>query len=418
MKRKDLKNSLKFSLTSKEELENIKKDLSFKNRRLPYIIAYGISVLSLIALIIVVSITFISKATVSFLNMSLSKEKTTINTSNMDFTYSYDYYFAANDNIIITINLDNQEQFEILSVTINDYKYNSYEFLDGSNNHTIYLKYTLPEKGGVTSIYVDSIKYIDGTNIKESEFVGDRELEIAIKYDIPQIDIYNIVKTTTTISFSLAYDSSLDIMIQLYNGDTLIYQTVGSNSINIANLEPGTNYTLAITTNFDLLDGLGLREIELLREDITTDLPFTYSIISGIDYIDIITDYDIVVYLNGQIVDKHLTNLSPNTNYHLIFEYEYNGKTYQYNLITNTINSVFYDCNLTKLSNGYVLSFKKAEEVKVTEIIVNSDKVFNYSDDGSLEVVCMLKDIENIEEIKVRYQLLDNYYEEVLLLEN
>lgn len=418
MKRKDLKNSLKFSLTSKEELENIKKDLSFKNRRLPYIIAYGISALSLIALIIVVSITFISKATVSFLNMSLSKEKTTINTSNMDFTYSYDYYFAANDNIIITINLDNQEQFEILSVTINDYKYNSYEFLDGSNNHTIYLKYTLPETGGVTSIYVDSIKYIDGTNIKESEFVGDRELKIAIKYDIPQIDIYNIVKTTTTISFSLAYDSSLDIMIQLYNGDTLIYQTVGSNSINIANLEPGTNYTLAITTNFDLLDGLGLREIELLREDITTDLPFTYSIISGIDYIDIITDYDIVVYLNGQIVDKHLTNLSPNTNYHLIFEYEYNGKTYQYNLITNTINSVFYDCNLTKLSNGYVLSFKKAEEVKVTEIIVNSDKVFNYSDDGSLEVVCMLKDIENIEEIKVRYQLLDNYYEEVLLLEN
>lgn len=273
MKRKDLKNSLKFSLTSKEELENIKKDLSFKNRRLPYIIAYGISALSLIALIIVVSITFISKATVSFLNMSLSKEKTTINTSNMDFTYSYDYYFAANDNIIITINLDNQEQFEILSVTINDYKYNSYEFLDGSNNHTIYLKYTLPETGGVTSIYVDSIKYIDGTNIKESEFVGDRELEIAIKYDIPQIDIYNIVKTTTTISFSLAYDSYLDIMIQLYNGDTLIYQTVGSNSINIANLEPGTNYTLAITTNFDLLDGLGLREIELLREDITTDLP-------------------------------------------------------------------------------------------------------------------------------------------------
>ncbi len=418
MKRKDLKNSLKFSLTSKEELENIKKDLSFKNRRLPYIIAYVISALSLIALIIVVSITFISKATVSFLNMSLSKEKTTINTSNVDFTYSYDYYFAANDNIIITINLDNQEQFEILSVTINDYKYNSYEFLDGSNNHTIYLKYTLPETGGVTSIYVDSIKYIDGTNIKESEFVGDRELEIAIKYDIPQIDIYNIVKTTTTISFSLAYDSSLDIMIQLYNGDTLIYQTVGSNSINIANLEPGTTYTLAITTNFDLLDGLGLRKIELLREDITTDLPFTYSIISGIDYIDIITDYDIVVYLNGQIVDKHITNLSPNTNYHLIFEYEYNGKTYQYNLITNTINRVFYDCNLTKLSNGYVLSFKKAEEVKVTEIIVNSDKVFNYSDDDSLDVVCMLKDIENIEEIKVRYQLLDNYYEEVLLLEN
>lgn len=64
------------------------------------------------------------------------------------------------------------------------------------------------------------------------------------------------------------------------------------------------------------------------------------------------------------------------------------------------------------------MSFKKAEKVKVTEIIVNSDKVFNYSDDGSLEVVCMLKDIENIEEIKVRYQLLDNYYEEVLLLEN
>ena len=64
------------------------------------------------------------------------------------------------------------------------------------------------------------------------------------------------------------------------------------------------------------------------------------------------------------------------------------------------------------------MSFKKAEEVKVTEIIVNSEKVFNYSDDGSLEVVCMLKDIENIEEIKVRYQLLDNYYEEVLLLEN
>lgn len=413
MKLKKLKNILKNELSSEEELQSIKRNLSFKKTYLPYIISFSISAVSLIALIFVLCFTYIKIDSVTYLGMSLSKEKT-INRRDISLVSNYDYYFDPDSNVIITIDLDNKEQFEILSVTINGYKYNSYEFLDGSNGTNIYLKYNLPAESGKTSIYVDSIKYIDGTNIKESKFIGDREVEIGISYSIPLVEIYNIEKTCTSIKFAINYPIDLELELEVLNNNEVIYSSAVTNFIEINNLAPGTTYNLIIKGEMDLLDGRGLRKIELYNKDISTELPFTYEVISGTNYIELISDYNFKIYLNDKLFNNHITGLEPGVTYKLTLEYVYLGETYYYSFNVKTINTVFSNINLTKLSQSYLLSFTKIEDVLVTEIVVNDEVSFKYIDNGDMKVVCNLADVEEIKTIKVIYSLLNNSYEEVI----
>lgn len=413
MKLKKLKNILKNELSSEEELQSIKRNLTFKKTYLPYIISFSISAVSLIALIFVLCFTYIKIDSVTYLGMSLSKEKT-INRRDISLVSNYDYYFDPDSNVIITIDLDNKEQFEILSITINGYKYNSYEFLDGSNGTNIYLKYNLPAESGKTSIYVDSIKYIDGTNIKESKFIGDREVEIGISYSIPLVEIYNIEKTCTSIKFAINYPIDLELELEVLNNNEVVYSSVVTNLIKIDNLAPGTTYNLIIKGEMDLLDGRGLRKIELYNKDISTELPFTYEVISGTNYIEVKTDHSCNIYLNNNLVNNHITGLEPGVTYKLTLEYVYLGETYYYSFNVKTINTVFSNINLTKLSQSYLLSFTKIEDVLVTEIVVNDEVSFKYIDNGDMKVVCNLADVEEIKTIKVIYSLFNTSYEEVI----
>ena len=413
MKLKKLKNILKNELSSEEELQSIKRNLTFKKTYLPYIISFSISAVSLIALIFVLCFTYIKIDSVAYLGMSISKEKT-IYKRETGLVSNYDYYFAPDSNVIITIDLDNKEQFEILSVTINGYKYNSYEFLNGSNGTNIYLKYNLPSESGKTSIYIDSIKYIDGTNIKESKFIGDRELEIGITYTMPLVEIYNIEKTCTSIKFAINYPKDLDLELEVLNGNEVIYSSAVTNFIEINNLAPSTTYNIIIKGEMDLLDGLNLRVIELCNKAISTELPFTYEVISGTNYIEVKTDYSCNIYLNNNLVKNHITGLEAGITYELTLEYVYQGKTYYYSFDVKTINRVFTDINLTKLSTSYLLSFTKIEDVLVTEIIVNDELSFKYNDDGNMNVLCNLYDVKKIVSIKVIYSLFNTNYEEVI----
>ncbi len=413
MKLKKLKNILKNELSSEEELQSIKRNLTFKKTYLPYIISFSISAVSLIALIFVLCFTYIKIDSVAYLGMSISKEKT-IYKRETGLVSNYDYYFAPDSNVIITIDLDNKEQFEILSVTINGYKYNSYEFLNGSNGTNIYLKYNLPSESGKTSIYIDSIKYIDGTNIKESKFIGDRELEIGITYTMPLVEIYNIEKTCTSIKFAINYPLDLELKLEVLNGNEVIYSSAVTDLIEIANLAPSTEYNIIIKGEIDLLDGLGFREIEFCNKTISTELPFTYTVISGINYIELISDYNFNIYLNDRLVNKYIGGLEAGMTYKLTLEYVYQAKTYYYSFDVKTINRVFTNINLTKLEESYLLSFTKMEDVLVTEIIVNDELSFKYNDDGNMNVLCNLYDVKKIVSIKVIYSLFNTNYEEVI----
>ena len=68
--------------------------------------------------------------------------------------------------IYVVIVLDNPDKYEILSFTLDGYKYQAYEFEKGSNSERLILKYETDDLGE-KNCTLDGIKYVDGKDIKE-----------------------------------------------------------------------------------------------------------------------------------------------------------------------------------------------------------------------------------------------------------
>lgn len=427
MKLKDLKNSYLHKVQNNDELNDIKANINFKpqRRRLP-IISYALSGIFLVVIVVLLCIMFVDTARVTFLAMSLSK--------NMQNTYKsaqpialetnvtkFDYYLSPNEEVIINIDLANEKQFEIVSVEINNVVYPNYTFLSGSDIDTIYLKYQCDDQSGASNIYINSIKYIDGTSIKECEFSGDRELNVAIKYPTPTIsNLDNIQITTDRISFSITEDILAKYQNQVtiycyYDGLLIESYVVNGLSYSFSNLLPGQKYQIIISGEFDLLDGNGRQEYILYNQTYQTNLPFTYSIITSSNSIDFICDYPVKIYLNGVEVGQHITGLTPQTNYYLTLSYTYEDANYQTILgPIKTAAALFSNVLVTKLTNGFLVSANVNANIEILKLVINDNKEltnFIYEDDM---LSLLVTDVTNIYKVEVFYKYLDNNYQEVI----
>lgn len=76
------------------------------------------------------------------------------------------YYATPNQDIYISIHIDNPDSYEILSFTLNGKKYTGYMFEEGSDMETIILKYNVGNTSGIVSYTIDAIKYVDGTPLR------------------------------------------------------------------------------------------------------------------------------------------------------------------------------------------------------------------------------------------------------------
>ena len=205
------------------------------------------------------------------------------------------YYALPGETINVSVKINNPKFFEILSFTLNGRLYQTYEFQEGSDSENIVVRYTCPEDSGLTSITIDAIKYVDGSDIKSARFEADRTLDIGVTYeDIPFVS--NLTEFVNTTSFGLSFmvtdknnliDPDTGLKMYIYDGDKICHTSklvIGQNVFPYSNMHMGETYQYAIVGVFDALDSKGKCAAILYHGTLTTK--------EGIDFNEISATYD------------------------------------------------------------------------------------------------------------------------------
>ena len=93
---------------------------------------------------------------------------------------SSDYYADLGEEIFITVHINNPDNFEILSFTLNGEKYSSYMFERGSNMENIVIKCNVGRESGEHNYTIDAIKYVDKSAIKDVVIRGNQTIKIVV----------------------------------------------------------------------------------------------------------------------------------------------------------------------------------------------------------------------------------------------
>ena len=91
-----------------------------------------------------------------------------------------DYYADLGEDIYIAININNPDDFEILSFTLNGEKYSSYMFEYGSNMSKIIIKCNVGRNSGEHNYTIDAIKYINKQTIRDVILRGDKTIKVVV----------------------------------------------------------------------------------------------------------------------------------------------------------------------------------------------------------------------------------------------
>lgn len=204
-------------------------------------------------------------------------------------------YAAPSEEILITVKIDNPKSFEILSFTLNNYKYQSFEFVEGSNSSEIIVKFKVGSVSGIEEITIDAIKYVDGESIRDVRFEGEKTIKIGVTYqNVPNVSDISEIMNLTDYGINVEVKDEDDIIdpntginIYLFDTENLLSVeklNIGRTLIPYSNLRLGSEYTYIIVGVFDLLDGEGKKANILYRKTFITD--------EGYNFGDITTDYD------------------------------------------------------------------------------------------------------------------------------
>lgn len=180
------------------------------------------------------------------------------------------YYANPGDDIYITIHIDNPDNFEILSFTLNEIKYTSYMFEYGSNMENLILKVNVGENPGLISYTIDAIKYADGEKIKDVKMSGEKTVNIgvsnpnkpsAITSDKKLTATYFSFNATVTDTEGLVAATNGSLYAVLLNGKGEIIRQIElalgmETNVKFDNLDAG-NYTYAVIAVYDAYDGEG-----------------------------------------------------------------------------------------------------------------------------------------------------------------
>ena len=339
---------------AKYDLINVKKSLNFNEskpkRRIKLRLAITSSFILAITVIVICLFLFIDTRTIpTYLGMEVVDAPTNISLNYMvkseDIKDSdIDYYAKVNERLVVAIYLDNPDDFEIVSLVINDTRYSSFNFADYSTNDTIYIIMYLDSNPGIETLYIDELRYIDKDKIENAKFAGDRSILIAKEYDkLPEIKV--IKEEYDDKSYVLDYDlfdyygivNNLNVLLYLNNEvvDSLIVD-IKQKSIKFNNLLKNTTYKLVIYVEIDILNGMGITKQQLYESNFTTDLGISYT--TKVDDTSLTVDYtakdDVTkvitkLYYNDELISEQnslnvlFNNLLTNKTYLVEVSYEY-----------------------------------------------------------------------------------------------
>ena|GEM_PF-3518186 len=190
------------------------------------------------------------------------------------------YYVQPNEVFIIEIHIDNPNDYEIQSFTLNGKKYANYMFKDGSTMELLLLEVTAPDMSGYSDYSIDAIKYIDGTEIKDVDMSsGNKTIRTGVTYTSSPTAIIgkeNITTTSIDLDITINDDSNLignnELSVYLFDGEIVTKKglKVGQNKVLFDNLTMSTLYEYGVITVFDMLDGEMAHPEWLLRKTFST----------------------------------------------------------------------------------------------------------------------------------------------------
>lgn len=193
------------------------------------------------------------------------------------------YYAKAGEYVYITVHVDNPDSFEIVSFTLNGYKYANNMFEYGSDLENLILKVKIPEEAeGITSYTIDAIKYIDGEKIKDVRMNGDKTVDIAVYMEEqPTATFSGESVDRNSISFSAAVTDAKSLLAMsegklyavLYDGDSVVATkelALGTQTVTFDGLATNTLYQYAVIAIYDAMDGVGVSHHVLSQQAVYT----------------------------------------------------------------------------------------------------------------------------------------------------
>lgn len=221
----------------------------------------------------------------------------------------YEIYSEPNGRVYIQIWLNNPDQNTILSLKLNNVKYQTGGdlesfFIQSGNTYLncVYVAVTIPSNTYEEFSYtVTEIEYVEGSNISQdgkSVLIDEDNDTVAIglilKENLPTATISNVTTTTSSVSCDVNV-SDIDGFIAktgawiraiVHDGYNVIFAQekllVGSNSITFENLSANTHYTIRVFAYADRRDGNGVCAHVISTESCTTDDVLSYEVSSDL----------------------------------------------------------------------------------------------------------------------------------------
>lgn len=183
----------------------------------------------------------------------------------------YKYYAKPNEDVYITVHINNPDNFEILSFTLNGVKYTSYMFEDGSDLENLVLKVNVGNATESVSYTIDEIKYVDGDKIKNVKMSGERTVDIGISNGTFAIksSISLNSSTATSADFRVSVEDKkgelsgkdYKLYAALFDGSKIIASeplALGTNeNVRFFDLKGDRSYECIVVCLFDAFDGKG-----------------------------------------------------------------------------------------------------------------------------------------------------------------
>ena len=265
------------------------------------------------------------------------------------------YYAKSNGVIYITVHIDNPDNYEILSFTLNGAKYSAYMFEEGSDMENLVLKVDVKDAEGFIEYTIDAIKYVKGEKIKDVRMEGDKTVKVGVETENqPTVKVTNTKSSFKDISFEVAVYDSLRLVelsggridAVLYEGDELVAtQSIalgGTTTVEFKDLRPGINYNCWIIAFYDDLSGKGFDTYVLSEKILFTEtvlgIKNLYATKDNVSYtLEWNEDQEereinhIALYLGDNKVREIEANATKidgilsDTEYKLVVEYKYNG---------------------------------------------------------------------------------------------
>lgn len=196
-------------------------------------------------------------------------------------TERVEYYAKKGETFNICIHLYNPSAYEILSFTLNGYKYQTYEFKEGSTSTKLIVEAKAPNISGINEYTIDGIKYVDGTQIKDVQMDGEKTVKVGVQYDI--LPTSTIIKEEVDATSYMAHIETFDMSNILeedglhffvYDGKNIVGHydlNLGINEVFINDLLMGVRYEYMVVGVYDDLSGKG-KHAGVLNEGAFTTL--------------------------------------------------------------------------------------------------------------------------------------------------